>query len=88
MADYPRQVLARWEAYGSLRWRARKDMSNPCDECGWGPHTGIHLPAITGSRKGEPFGHAYRPYGKPPAATLRAKEPASQQQPQGTEWGA
>lgn len=40
------------------KWRPK--CSNPCALCGWGPAYAIHLPALTGPRKGQPWGHAHQ----------------------------
>jgi hypothetical protein len=37
----------------------QRDKGVPCALCGFGPDTGIHLPALTGPRKGLPYGHEY-----------------------------
>jgi hypothetical protein len=37
----------------------QRDKGVPCVLCGFGPDTGIHLPALTGPRKGLPYGHEY-----------------------------
>lgn len=45
-------------------WRPK--CSNPCAICGWGPAYAIHLPALTGPRKGQPWGHAHQPNAEAP----------------------
>lgn len=37
----------------------QRDKGVPCVFCGFGPDAGIHLPALTGPRKGLPYGHEY-----------------------------
>jgi hypothetical protein len=37
----------------------RRERSYACVVCGYGPASGIHLPALTGPRKGKPWGHTY-----------------------------
>jgi hypothetical protein len=37
-------------------WRDKRD---PCAVCGWAKHMAIHLPVVSGPRKGLPWGHAY-----------------------------
>lgn len=39
----------------------QRDRGEPCGICGFPPQAGIHLPALTGSRKGQPYGHAFEP---------------------------
>jgi hypothetical protein len=40
-------------------WQARLN----CAVCGHKRDTGIHLPALTGPRKGLPWGHEFKPIG-------------------------
>lgn len=42
-------------------WQARLN----CAVCGHKRDTGIHLPALTGPRKGLPWGHEFKPIGRP-----------------------
>lgn len=41
--------------------RTKRDTHKPCAICGWSAHMSIHLPMLTGPRKGLPMGHEYVP---------------------------
>jgi hypothetical protein len=55
----PTDIVARWERYGDLRYRAKRDTQYPCAVCGWGQHMAIHQPITTGPGAGQPCGHSY-----------------------------
>jgi hypothetical protein len=39
--------------------RTKFDLHAKCAVCGFGRNEGIHLPALTGPRKGLPWGHEF-----------------------------
>ena len=61
--DLPPSVVKRWEKFGPLRYRAKKETRSPCAVCGWASHMAIHLPVDA------PVGHAYEVYVPPGVAT-------------------
>lgn len=58
------------------QWRAKHQTVYGCAVCGWSAAMGIHLPALTGPSKGQPWGHAYV---APRAAAIRSQpDPVAQ----------
>lgn len=46
------------EVKKTIAWE-RKSATVRCSVCGFPERSGIHLPALTGPRKGTPYGHAF-----------------------------